>query len=116
MEIKNIKAALAYVASTSRYNTRVPRRPEDFTSGWHTGESALAFALYERAVMDYFGRQCGNPITPAEHPTAKVTAMTGVIRKPDGSRVNILELLGIDPQWAWQQIETANNHTEKVAA
>lgn len=116
MEIKNIKAALAYVASTSRYNTRVPRRPEDLVAGWSTPESAFAFALYERAVLDYFGRQCGNPITPSEVPTARMTATTGYIVKPNGKRVNILELLGIDAAWAWRQIETAAEHNNKMAA
>ncbi|MBB3227018.1 hypothetical protein FHW69_001619 [Luteibacter sp. Sphag1AF] len=112
----NIKAALSRIAMTSDLCSREQRRPNDAICGWNSGEAALLFGLYERAVLDHFGVHCGNRLTDLEFPSAEVTAKTGFIKTRKGGRVNILELLGIEPAWAWAQIQRAADYTERKAA
>ena len=111
MNSNNIKAALAHIATASPMHHKGDGLPEDRVADWVSGEAALAFAMYERAVMDYFGFQCGNKVTEREKPTARLMAVKGYIVTAKGPK-NILEQLGINPAWAWTQLQTAVNYTK----
>jgi hypothetical protein len=82
------------------------------TTDWNTPEAAIVWAIYERAVYDNFGIGTGshgfgvNPVHRNE------TVKTGEITLSTGKRVNILELLGIDPEWAVEQLQKAINYTK----
>lgn len=115
MNANNIKAALAHIATASPLYHKCTGVPEDRVADWVSGEAALAFAMYERAVLDYLGFQCGNRVTDRERPTAKLMAVKGFIVTPHGPK-NVLEQLGINPSWAWAQIQTAVNYSKMKAA
>lgn len=97
-------------------NREVDRNTPWMTSDWSSPEASLIWHIYERAVYDYVGMGTGkqrfgnNPVLRNE------TAETGLVTLSGGKQVNILELLGIDPNWAWAQIRTAINYTKMKEA
>lgn len=118
-----IRAALYRIAMSSKQATRFAwtdaegkaRSSNSMTFRWHTAEQDLIWSIYERAVFDEAGlvmRFMGKNVTPIPNDTAR----TGLIRLPSGRQVNILELLGIDPEWARNQIDAAHNYMLKQAA
>jgi len=130
-ELSNtLKAVLYRIASMSPMHTRVTEltyvqkgrnRPKTHktkgvSSEWSTPEHHLVWSIYERAVYDHFGLGTGthgfgrNPVFRNE------TAKTGLITLSTGKSVNVLELLGIDPDWARAQIKTAITYNNKKAA
>jgi len=86
------------------------------TSDWTSPEAMFLWAIYERAVYDYVGMGTAkhgfgkNPVWRND------TAETGNIKLPNGKRVNILEILGIEPTYAWSQLMKAMNYTKMKEA
>lgn len=91
-----IRAALAKIRNASPM----------YSAGWTSGHAGLLWAIYEQAVLDHFlvGRSWCS-ITDMQ--SAGLTATTGQITTPSGAKTNVLELIGIDWQWAAAQIRTA---------
>lgn len=92
--------------------TAMERNSRWMTSEWESPEAMFLWAIYERAVYDYVGMGTAkhgfgkNPVWRNE------TAETGNIKLPNGKRVNILEILGIEPAYAWSQLMKAMNYTK----
>lgn len=122
-----VHTALYRIAMASRFAERtklyvemkeVTEPSHALSLSWQTNEQAFIFAIYERAVFDEFGinikldRRRG--VVPAAIPNE--TARTGLITLPSGKRTNILELLGIEPAWAAEQLEAVTHYTQKKAA
>lgn len=89
-------------------------RTNDTKPEWIPAEAGLAWAIYERAVFDANGfrspeninhKLSKDSILAAEH-----TASTGEIDTPTGKRCNLLELLGIEPEWASGVIAEISSH------
>lgn len=120
---KTLRIALYHIASTSPAHERkqdmqvnrgiVNMRPSPhLSSEWRTKEHELLWAIYSRAVYDYFGFGLSGRQYDAADIPADDTAVNGRIEIPSGEKRNILELLGIEPAWAWSQIQRAINYTK----
>lgn len=116
---RSIKVTLYRIACASPLQHRavhhkveqsIDRWSHWMTSEWTSPEALFLWSIYERAVFDYVGMGTAkhgfgkNPVYRNE------TAETGVITLPKGKRVNILEILGIEPTYAWAQLEKAMNY------
>lgn len=123
---RTLKATLYRIASTSRLHHRIThyagtngdlKKDARFLSGeWESPYAAIAWGIYERAVLDHFGMGTGTHGFGKKPIYRNDTAKTGMITRNDGKQVNILELLGIDPIWAKNQLKTAVDYTCKQAA
>lgn len=78
---------------------------------WRPPEAGLLWAVWMQAVIDHLDLTHYRVSKP-DRQTAEKTALTGFIVKPDETEVNALELLGIDPQWAYAQIMRAFDYRE----
>lgn len=96
---------------------RIRNKSGLYANGWRYEEAALLWAVYVQAVLDHFsGKDGPRPMTGEDRITARYTAETGAIVMPSGRQQNILELLQIDPDWAFRQIKTAIGYVEGIAA
>lgn len=100
---KAVKAAFARIRSASPYH--------DCGENWLLPEAALLWAIWIQSVIDHFDLAKHN-LRKIDKDSAKHTAITGFIVKPDGTEVNALELLGVDPRWAHAQILRAVAYQE----
>lgn len=98
-----VRAALARVRSSSALHERGPH--------WLFPEAALLWAVWVKAVMDHVGMSYYT-LNGVDLSSARRTAMTGVVVKPNRKEVNALELLGIDPAWAFSQVTAALEYKE----
>lgn len=124
---KTLRIALYHIASASPAHERksdshenhgvITVRPSPhLSSDWRTREHEFLWAIYSRAVYDYFGfGLSGGKYVNADIPASDL-AVRGVIELPGGQERNILELLGISPDWAWAQLQTAVNYTKMKEA
>lgn len=119
---KTLRIALYHIASTSPAHERkqdlqvnreiVNMRPSPhLSSDWRTNEHAFLWAVYSRAVYDYFGFGLSGRQYDAADVPADDLAIRGVIELPSGEKRNILWHLGIDPECAWASIQKAINYT-----
>lgn len=95
---------------------RLQKNTTALTMTWKCQEAALLWAMYERAVYDYYAMGVTGSKYDALDILPDDLAERGEIELPNGDKRNILELLGIDPSWAFRQLQTANNYSQKVAA
>ena len=120
---KTLRIALYHIASTSPAHERkqdmqvnrgiVTMRPSPhLSSEWRTKEHEFLWAIYSRAVYDYFGIGLSGRQYDAADISADDLAVHGMIELPSGKKRNILDLLGLDAHWAWSQIQTAINYTK----
>lgn len=122
---RSIKVTLYRIACSSPLQHRalhhkteqgIDRWAHWMSSDWSSPEALFLWSVYERAVFDYVGMGTAkhgfgkNPVYRNE------TAETGAITLATGKRVNILEVLGIDPSYAWAQLEKAMNYTKMKEA
>ena len=87
---------------------------------WLTGEAALAWAIFEQGCRDHYGVDTHTIGTRIERKdfdrSAEELALTGVIVIPGGKRANILELLGLDAEWATLRMAKSMAVMEELAA
>lgn len=102
-QIESVRAAFARIRSASPHHDR--------GQSWLLPEAALLWAVWIQAVIDHLDLVY-YPQRKIHRTSAEHTAMTGFIVKPDETEVNALELLGIDPQWAYAQILRALDYQE----
>ncbi|HVI55466.1 MAG TPA: hypothetical protein VM621_10485 [Luteibacter sp.] len=124
---KTLRIDLYHIASTSPAHERkqdmhvnhgvVTMRPAPhLSSEWRTKEHEFLWAIYSRAVYDYFGIGLSGRQYDAADIPAGDTAIHGMIELPSGEKRNILWHLGIDPECAWASIQKAINYTKMKEA
>lgn len=110
-----IATASKFAERTAIYQSEAERviASTHLTLQWEKEEQALIWAIYQKAVFDQLGISIRiKRVTRIPNDTA----FTGEITLYTGRRVNLLELLGIDPAWAAEQLDTLLNYTQRKAA
>jgi hypothetical protein len=82
---------------------------------WHPREAAIMWSIWLQAVQDVANPYGAPPQSAPDRDSAHDTARTGNIRLPDGRTVNALELIEIDPEWAWARIRKTLDYLAEAA-
>ena len=119
MKASHIVSALKIIQKQSPFHyTMIPHDralgSREDSPEWNPPEAGLAWAIFERAALDHYvtgsGSRCsGARVTDIREGTAKVTALTGLVGLPNGRKVNILESIGIEPEWACGKLAMVAN-------
>lgn len=95
-------------------------RTEATLPTWNPPEAGLAWAIFERAVHDShgFGTKFGknSQMSRKDGEYARETATTGYITMDGGHKYNILEALGIEPEWAARVIADVAQRFDSMEA
>lgn len=86
-------------------------RPE-----WNPPEAAVAWAIYERAVLDAHGFTSGHKLDEESMHDARYTAETGCIILDGVGSYDLLSALGIDNEWACNVINDITARYEGMFA
>lgn len=101
-----VRSALWLIQKQSPFcrNEVTPRETQDgyhnFRPEWNPPEAAVAWAIYERAVLDAHGFTSGQKLDEGDMRSASLAARTGLIRFESGEEYSLLSALGIDEEWA----------------
>lgn len=120
-----VRAALWKIQAQSPF-CRLPRRAEDSNNNetravrpeWCPSEAGVAWAIWERAVLDAHGFTSPNPaknaMKPREMREAEHTAETGCIALGGNLNYDLLSALGIDLEWAQGVLQSVTQRFDRL--